>query len=420
MPPRLTTGLLLTALLLPVPRVHADLFDTARKAARTDIGQADTTGMSIRGGVNLPTGQRGNTTLFKTQSQVGGTCGSFDFRTSMVQAFQELPGLFESLLSEVLSEMPMLLLCYASPTLCDLGKHFQALLNAAIQAKYAQCQQIQMAAMYGGLRLRGGQISQCLEEESNAGHSISEAMKTCQGPSSPLRRPDGGSGTTMDLVRETLQAAGASPETQTLAKGFLGEVTLKSGGGGLQAQNEHPQAAMLARLEAHKAEADGALRAAVAELKATGTVSPQTLEAVSVPGQALPRAALDALAALDGDVARRENLLGKLSTSMAITRLTWDCHQIQDELAAATENNQHLTDEQRRILEKRYESMQRSLLQVMQKTEVLEKHLQPAIDELLKQYTATQDVATKAGLRAPTVTSPQMPYRRQSPSGYSQ
>jgi hypothetical protein len=237
-----------------------------------DIPQADTTGVSIRGGVNMATGQRGNTTLFRTQAQTGGTCGSFDFRTSMVQAFKELPGLFEALLSEVLSEMPMLVLCYASPTLCDLGKHFQALLNVAIQAKYAQCQQIQMAAMYGGLRLRGGQISQCLEEESNAGHSISEAMRTCHGSGGSLRRPDGGSGGQMDLVRETLQAAGASPESQALAKGFLGEVTLKSGDGGLQAQNEHPQAAMLARLEAHKAEADGALRAAVAELKATGTV----------------------------------------------------------------------------------------------------------------------------------------------------
>jgi hypothetical protein len=338
----------------------------------------------------------------------------------MVQAFKELPGLFEALLSEVLSEIPMLVLCYASPTLCDLGKHFQALLNVAIQAKYAQCQQIQMAAMYGGLRLRGGQISQCLEEESNAGHSISEAMRTCHGSGGSLRRPDGGSGGQMDLVRETLQAAGASPESQALAKGFLGEVTLKSGDGGLQAQNEHPQAAMLARLEAHKAEADGALRAAVAELKATGTVSAQTLEAVSVPGQALPRAALDALAALDGDVARRENLLGKLSTSMAITRLTWDCHTIQDELAAATENNQHLTDEQRRILEKRYESMQRSLLQVMQKTEVLEKHLQPALDELLREYTNTQDAAMKAGLRASTQRAPVMPYKQQAPAGYGQ
>jgi hypothetical protein len=224
----------------------------------------------------------------------------------------------------------------------------------------------------------------------------------------------------MDLVRETLQAAGASPETQTLAKGFLGEVTLKTGDGGLNTQNEHPQAAMLARLEAHKAEADAALRAAVAELKATGTVSPQTLEAVSVPGQALPRAALDALAALDGDVARRENLLGKLSTSMAITRLTWDCHQIQDELAAATENNQHLTDEQRRILEKRYESMQRSLVSVMQKADVLHKYMQPAVDALLREYTNTQDAAMKAGLRAPTQRAPVMPYKQQAPAGYGQ
>src|SRR5256885_13822823 len=43
---------------------------------------------------------------------------------------------------------------------------------------------------------------------------------------------------------------------------------------------------------------------------------------------------------LQNDLTRRESLLGKLSTSMALTRLTWDCHELQDQLTAATEGNQ--------------------------------------------------------------------------------
>ena len=139
---------------------HADLFDTARQAVRTDLGRADTSGVTLRGGASLSSGlSPSSTTLLRGQGQVSGPCGAFDFSTSLTQAFDELPALFEALIGDVLGSVPMLVLCYVSPTLCDLAKHWQALVNMAIQAKYAQCQQIQMAMAYGGLRLRGGQIS---------------------------------------------------------------------------------------------------------------------------------------------------------------------------------------------------------------------------------------------------------------------
>ena len=52
------------------------------------------------------------------------------------------------------------------------------------------------------------------------------------------------------------------------------------------------------------------------------------------------------------------------------------------------------------------------------KKEVLERHLQPALEALLTEYTAVQDSATRAGLRAPVQGTPVMPYRTQSPAGY--
>jgi multidrug resistance efflux pump len=175
---------------------------------------------------------------------------------------------------------------------------------------------------------------------------------------------------------------------------------------------------MLQRYERHRHDAETALRQAMQELATTGQVSDATLRAVSVPGQPLPRAALDALVTLQQDAVRFDSLVQKLTTGLAITRLTWECHDLHDQLAASTEANQELTDEQRRLLEKRLEGLQRDLQQVIAKKEVLERHLQPALDALLTEYTAVQDSATRAGLRAPGLGTPVMPYRTQAPAGY--
>jgi hypothetical protein len=326
----------------------------------------------------------------------------------------------ESLVQQLISNMPMLVLCYASPTLCDLSKHWQALVNAVLQARFAQCQAIQNAAQYGGLRLRGGQISQCLEDEVQAGHALSEALKTCNGDVTAIRSPSGNRVPQVALVRETLTAAGASPEMHTLAKSLLGEVTLSANNGQLGTQQDRPQAALLARYEAHRQEAEAALRQALDELRTTGQISDATLQAVSVPGQPLPRAALEALLSIQQDPVRFTSMLQKLTTGLSVVHLTWECQELQEQLAGAVEANQDLTDEARRLLEKRIAALQRDLTQVLQKKEVLEQHLQPAVDALLHEYSAVQETASRAGFTAPARLTPAMPYRQQQPSGYAQ
>ena len=313
----------------------------------------------------------------------------------------------------------MLALCYASPTLCDLAKHWQALVNMAIQAKYAQCQQIQMAMAYGGLRLRGGQISQCLEDEVQAGRSITEALRTCNGdvhrPPDARRGPcaPGGAACTRRCTRR-----GRRRKLHALARSLLGEVTLMRAMASWAPSTSglRPPCCSAMRAIATTPRRPCARRSR--NWPATGQVSDATLRAVSVPGQPLPRAALDALVTFQQDPTRFDSLVQKLTTGLAITRLTWECHDLQDQLAASTEANQELTDEQRRLLEKRLEGLQRDLSQVIAKKEVLERHLQPALEALLTKYTAVQDSATRAGLRAPAQGTPVMPYRTQSPAGY--
>ena len=416
----LTSGVLAGLLTVGMPHVgHADLFDTARNAVRTDVGRADLSGVSLRGGASLLPGVTpGSTPLLRGNASFGGPCGAFSFATSMTQVFEELPDLLESLAQQIASNLPMLVLSYACPTCADLVKHVQSIANALVNARFAQCQAQQNAAMYGGLRLHGGAISQCLEDEVNAGHDLNQALKTCNGGLSALRTPRGGTAPSVALVQETLGAAGASPEMQTLAKNLLGEITLSANNGQFGTQQDRPQAAMLAQYEQRRQEATAALQQALAELQATGQVSDATLHAVSVPGQPLPRAALEALLRLKADPVRYASMLDKLSTGLAVVRLQWECSEIQEQLAGAIDANAHLTDEQRRLLEARLQALQRNLQQVLAKKTTVEQHLQPALDALLQEYVGVQDTATKAGLTAPTVTTPAMPFRGAAPAGY--
>lgn len=399
--------------------VSADLWDDARKATRADIAFQDAAGNTIRGTVNFQSGQsQANVTLFRGNAQVGGPCGSFNLGASLKDAFETIPDLLQTAGEAVLQELPLLVLCYSAPSVCDIFKHYSSLISALVQARYASCQQIQTAMSYGGMRLRGGAVSQCLEEQANTGAPLSQAMATCNGRVDALRRPDGTTGIEANLIKDTLAAAGASTESQTLAHSLLGEVTLRAGGNQLTAQSERPQAALLAQYAERRVAAEQRLRDAVQEYRDTGTLSPATQQGLSVPGQPLPRVVLDALVTLDSDPVRRDVYVGKLATGVALTQLVWDCHQLSDELQAAIQANNHLTDEARRLLEAKHTALRQNLAEVLQKVEVMEKQYQPAIDTLLREYTAVQQQATSVGLRAPAVTVPSMPYRTQTPMGY--
>jgi hypothetical protein len=396
------------------------MFTDAKNSIQIATSRGDSTGFTVRGGTNLQTGASSQSTaLFRAKATTGSGCGTFDFKGSMQEAFEKLPGLFENLLQAVIHEMPMLALCYLSPTLCDLSKHFQNLLNLAIQHKYAQCQQMQAVAMYGGLRLRGGEIGRCLEEEAENGTPISQAMERCNQNMTSMRSPLGFKAGEVNLLAETLEAAGASAEVRVLAHDLLGEVNMRANGSLLTNAERPSQRAMLARFETHKGAARAAIQAVQAEYQATGTVTAETLRAASSPSQGMPMVAAEALARLGADPVRGPAVVEEVSTAQAIERLTWECQELQATLEAATEDNQHLSAAEKELNRTRYAAIQRELLFVAQKVDVRDKYVTPAFDKLLREYTAVQDQATRAGLQAPLRTTPLMPYRSQQPAGYA-
>jgi hypothetical protein len=259
----------LCGLLSGPPSVSADLFGDARRQTPLTLSHTDAAGASLRGGLQMQTYLPPQTvTLLQTQAQIGGSCGAFDFATSLRQTFEEIPELFEAAGEALLAQMPMLILCYASPTLCDLSKHFQALVNATLQARYAQCQEIQTAMMAAGLRLRGGEAARCLEEQEQQGASLSIALERCVGTVSSIRSPTGVRAGRVELVKETLEAAGVDRTVTDLARTLLGEVTLTAGGRSLGAEAQRPAESLHRRYEDFRTSVADRLRDAVAALAA--------------------------------------------------------------------------------------------------------------------------------------------------------
>ena len=402
-------------------QARADLFSEARAATDMTLGQADASGVSLRAGVNLRTflPEPSPATLFHTQAAVGGPCGAFDLRTSLTQALESIPQLFDQLIQALLGSMPMLVLCYTSPTLCDLAKHFQSLTNLLLQARFSQCQTLQTATAAAGLRLRSGQAARCLEDQQRQGAPLNAALESCLQETSSLRNPFGLQAGRVELVQETLQAAGIDEDTVNLARQLLGEVTLTAGGGVFGAEQQRPQDGLHRRYEHFQQTLVEQLREASATLAAGAALPTSLLRELSLPGQPLPHAALRALAALQADPVRHESLLQQLASGLAITRLTWEVQELHAKLASAETVNAQLTEEERRLIQQRLAALQQELNRVAQEKETAERHLLPVINALLSEYAAVQSEAAQVGFDAPPARmTPPTPFNGQLNAGF--
>ena len=397
---------------------HADLFETAVNATNATLSVRDTSGVSVRGGINFSTGTPQATTILRGSAHMGGSCGAFDFGATFREAFESIPDIVTNMAESLVANVPMLAICYATPTGCDLIKHWQQWTQVLIQARYAQCQGSRAAAMVAGLSLRDAEVAQCLQDAQTEGATLNAALTRCNGRPTSLRQVDGGTGVEVRLIEDTLRAAGASPHVQTLAPMLMGEITLRAGDT-MGFESRRPQAALQALYEQHRLSARERLEAAVEEYRDTGTVRAQTLQQASVPGKATARVTIEALASFRHDPARYETHLGQLTTAQAVARLTWQCAELENELAASADGNAEMSAAKREMIAKKNEALRRNLAQFMAKLDAAQKYEEPAVDALLRDYTAVQEAATAAGIRAPAIHVQPSRYRHQLPSGYS-
>jgi hypothetical protein len=338
-------ALLVAAFALWPVSARADLWDqmvegTVTPGSVQTYSGAGQTGIIWRGpSSQLP--QAGGGTVGSVQIGTGRGCGLADFGAEIRALFNEdaLAGYFKSIAASAINSAPLVLLCYASPTLCDAYKHFKQMASGLLQARAAECQAVEQAAMGVGERMRKKQELACIEEKMQGGLTMTQALDACRGPDIKLVGYDLKPTDSLDVTGAVLDKVGASQETKDFARAILGDVRLRAGAGGgreiILVGPAQINTQWARTFETYSAAVDAAL----AEVAAGRTPTLQQIRQISVPGRPITVAELRHFALLDPP--QREVAKQKLAAALTTARLT---HQL-DELKAELENGRQLASQ---------------------------------------------------------------------------
>ena len=399
-----------TALLLSASPVLAQQnFQHGRASVYTPGASRDSTGVTARGtfGLDLQDSTR-PVELFRSETSVGQTCGGFDFFASIQANLEAIPGLLEDILTQfVIAGLPRLILCYASPTVCDLYKHFEAFMNAIVTAQMAQCNAVQTASAAAGLKLRGGQAAKCLEDEQAAGTPLNLALDNCLMQTSSLRGPRGQRVQSYELFESILGNHGVSPDTIALVNGMLGTFTFTANG---QLLTDYAQdnRAVYREYDRLRVEVEEAVDEAIDDAD-DGVISEDSLRDISIPGQAVPAAVINKINQMRPDPVRFQAFRDKLISGIAITEFTYNLREARSILDNATIGNAQIDLEERHILEQISVNLGRAIDDVIQNKETGERHLSPTFDAILSEAAALNSesgqLAARVGSDAPIETA---------------
>ena len=173
---------------------RADLFDDALDALSNDNLEAaslDHLGQALRGGLaaGYPRYTPGPTPLHGFD--ISTPCGSFSFGQGLVD---NLAGMLDpsaviagiqttatSLIGAATSQLPMVGLCYAAPTMCDIVKYLQAMVNQILQFKGLSCSQAETLLTGLGGKLRRQVETECVGKGLRSGLTIDRAQAAVPG-----------------------------------------------------------------------------------------------------------------------------------------------------------------------------------------------------------------------------------------------
>jgi hypothetical protein len=357
---KVASGLLAGALLVSGPRLAAaDLWDTLTErsvtASQVDITRGDQTGLTWRGGpqLHLPSGRGGQ--VFRVEAGAGGGCGLTNFVAEFKAMFnaQALESYFEGLISAAIAGAPLVLLCYASPTLCDAYKAFKQMASEVLNIRAGECRAVEQAAMNLGTSLNRQQQQSCIDDRIAAGDPSWVALDACKAQSRnstlnyALQRV-----ATFNVVDGALQAVGADPETAAFARALLGDV--RFGGGRWAAEPANVQAAEAVWGTTYGRNVER-LTAAMETVRAGGQLGASEIAAISVPGIPLSEPVLARLAVLPAP--ERTIAIQKLATALTLARMEYLIQTTEDQMRqAATHPSQ---TQQRAALEERIQALHR-------------------------------------------------------------
>ena len=163
----------------------ADLFDDAVQALgvqNLEAASVDNLGRALKGGLVAGYPQYTPAPTVFHDFNISTPCGSFTFGTGLVdnlQAMLDPAAIIQgiqttatNLIGAAISQLPMVSLCYAAPTMCDIVKYLQDMVNQILQFKGMSCQQAEQVLTGIGGRISGARTSRCISAQQRAGLTL--------------------------------------------------------------------------------------------------------------------------------------------------------------------------------------------------------------------------------------------------------
>ena len=407
-----------------------DLFERALQTMTNQMIQDagfDRSGVLLRGGLQVGYPAIGASPVPFPTLDIGTHVGSLAIGEGLIRDLSKLldpnalagslvSGLqaaVNDLLNAAISSLPMVTSCYAGPTLCDITKHQQGLAMLSQQGSVAL--QEMGSNLLGGLtsKLRATRVQRCIDDMRRPGAggavtvTLAEAQSACAGAAAggivdPL---DGSRKSSVELITRSLERANASPAIKDFAADVIGDIRVEQG-----SSNEEPLKTTVVRpqkrlhdvFEADKADLDARLSAVVTVIEGGGTPTATQMRELSLPGAPMPGGVLFSLAGLRiTDELAYDAYRSKLAGNLALVKLNWKVHELQDHLDEGMLTNTELGEAERDIIVQRQERLRREMRRVVQEKELAEAHVLPVMESVLRDHESEQRRAARRGMGAP-------------------
>lgn len=372
------------------PLASADLFEDSQNAANGAYSSYSKSNSTTTWGVGLnmsaPYSGTGAAVQLGSGATSTGGCGAFNLAASIKSVFNKevLDNYVNGLVNSIVSEAPLLLLCYASQTLCDLYKHYRNVANAALSLRNAQCQEVEKIAEESGTSLRMKSQSRCISEHQAAGEDLDTAMAACGSENSMLTNPSTGAATpNYNLVTEIGKVTNLNTENQALLHALLGDVNVSVGTGtGSTAATPLVYEKLIS---AYQQDYYGKISTLVDSYKQTWQMpSTQDLMTASPPDMPLHPSTLKALAFADEST--RETMAAQLASIYGLLRAYYALEQINSSLQVMEENPNIGSKEERDRLQRDQRRLKDQIALIRDRVDIQTKYLAPALQAMEQSY----------------------------------
>ena len=344
---------------------HADIFtkDNANPYTIDNAIAEDRSGFYYRGGVNYnpPVAPEAPGVGYSIISGSKG-CSGFDLASSFNSIFSEqvLTDYIKGISSAAMAAAPMLLLEYASPTLADIVKHFNAMTNMRLGLRYAQCEDIERAAGEYMDKLRKKSESECIKEKVAQGLDIDSAMKACKEGNDPfsfLKDAEGIPlirGGKIDVLADIFKKINIPSDRKDFVKEVTGETTITSS----QIESNKGEKSIYKVSEDFRSDASNKLFSIVNEYLSSKTISTDSLNSLSLPNNPVTEEQIRDIALMPK--AKQYIAVSKIASDIAFFKTISKYRQAMDDLLEAM-RAPGLDDVQRGVLERDYNYLKEKL-----------------------------------------------------------